>query len=104
LIYAFISWKCSQTVFKAKKRLENKQPIHQLEELVEIKEIKEFYKQLHTSDLINIRYRMIKEQNGTGIIPFIVGSLPWLGFIFSKQLQTLLFKDGLYLWVWFLLL
>ncbi len=88
---------------RIKNSVNKKQSVSSLKEIAEIKEIKSFYQELSVTDLTNIRYRMIKEHNGSGIIPLIFGSLPWLGFIFSKQLQTLLFIDGAYLWAWFLI-
>jgi hypothetical protein len=45
---------------------------------------------------------MIKEKNGSGIIPILISSAPWLFFLFSKQLQEFLFKDGSFLWIIFI--
>ncbi|MET3698229.1 hypothetical protein SAMN05877753_10884 [Bacillus oleivorans] len=71
-------------------------------ELKEIREIQDFYKGIETQTLLDIYYKMIKEKNGSGIIPIFVSAGPWLLFIFSKQLQELLFKDGSMLWLTFI--
>lgn len=89
---------------KVKKTIDEDQSVYQLKTIKEIKAIKKVYQKLTVSELTFIRYKMIKEQGGMGIIPLLFGSLPWLGFIFSKQLQALLFKDGVHLWAWFLLI
>jgi len=88
---------------KLKKTLSKNKSINKLREIEEINEIRQFYQTLTVSELTNIRYKMIKEQNGMGIIPLLFGSLPWLGFIFSRQLQIFLFKDGAHIWLWFII-
>ena len=89
-------------------KLKKSNPTHlrydQYKELKEIREIQEFYQSIETETLIDIYYKMIKEKNGTGIIPIFVSAGPWLLFIFSKQLQELLFKDGSLLWLTFIIL
>ncbi|GAA0324226.1 hypothetical protein GCM10008967_13450 [Bacillus carboniphilus] len=72
-------------------------------ELSEIREIQSFYLDIETVVLQDIYYKMIKEKSGTGIIPIFVSAGPWLLFIFSKQLQSILFKNGSYLWLLFVL-
>nr|WP_263323438.1 hypothetical protein [Neobacillus sp. Marseille-Q6967] len=85
-----------------KKRVDDHQPIKTLKDMVEIEEIQAFYQSLDPSELKLIQYRMVKEKNGTGIIPIFVTSIPWFFFLFSKQLQEFLFKDGRhYLWAAF---
>ncbi|MFC4320471.1 hypothetical protein [Litchfieldia salsa] len=79
-------------------------PIDQMKEIkviTEIKEFQDYYKNLDSSILKIIYYRMIKEKNGSGIIPIFVTSVPWFFFLFSKQLQQILFKEGSFLWVLF---
>lgn len=44
---------------------------------------------------------MIKEKQGSGIIPIFVTSIPWFFFLFSKQLQEFLFKEGSLLFLLF---
>ncbi|HWO74936.1 MAG TPA: hypothetical protein VNM69_03340 [Bacillus sp. (in: firmicutes)] len=73
-------------------------------ELKEIREIQDFYETIETKTLIDIYYKMVKEKNGSGIIPIFVSAGPWLLFIFSKQLQEFLFKDGSMLWLTFIIL
>ncbi|MFD2210468.1 hypothetical protein ACFSMW_12220 [Virgibacillus halophilus] len=51
-----------------------------------------------------IRYRMIKEKNGAGVIPVLVAAIPWLLFLFSKQLQEFLFQEGSLWWLLFCIL
>lgn len=87
---------------KLKRTLQKNKSIHDLSEIKEINEIRQFYLKLSIPELMNIRYRMIKEQNGSGMIPIFFASIPWVGFVFSKQLQSFLFKDGTYLWAWFI--
>jgi hypothetical protein len=71
--------------------------------LAEISDIQSFYGQLESSILKKIYYRMIKEKNGSGIIPIFVSAGPWLLLLFSNQIQKFLFKDGGLLWVIFVL-
>lgn len=67
-----------------------------LPEIKEIESIDQFYRQLNREALTMIRYRMLKEKDGNGMIPILISALPWLGFLLSKQLQTLLMKNGFY--------
>lgn len=69
--------------------------------LDEIAEIRNFYQSIDTDNLKTISYRMLKEKSGSGIIPILVTAIPWFFFLFSKQLQQFLFKDGSFLWVVF---
>ncbi|WP_099156942.1 hypothetical protein [Virgibacillus ndiopensis] len=64
-------------------------------EIKETAEIKSFYENLDSETLKLIYFRMIKEQNGTGIIPIFVTAIPWLLFLFSSKIQEFLFKDML---------
>ncbi len=75
--------------------------IEQLKEITEIEEIQKFYEALGDRLLMKIRYRMVKEKKGSGMVPILVSTIPWLLFIFSKQLQGVLFRDGSYLWALF---
>jgi hypothetical protein len=79
---------------KFRKTVENGQPLHKLKELKEIEQIKHFYLTIDTSTLEKMYYRILKEKNGTGMIPVFVSAGPWLLFLFSKQLQDFLFQNG----------
>lgn len=79
---------------KLKKTAENGDQLHELKELKEIEQIKIFYLSVETSTLEKIYFRILKEKNGTGMIPIFVSAGPWLLFLFSKQLQEFLFKNG----------
>ncbi|MGG4267108.1 hypothetical protein [Peribacillus simplex] len=74
-----------------------------MKKLKEVEEIQNFYRSIDSDTLKNVYYCMIKEKNGSGIIPIIISSGPWLLFLFSKQLQDFLFKDGSLLWIAFVL-
>ena len=71
--------------------------------LSEISDIQSFYEKLESDILKNIYYRMIKEKNGSGIIPIFVSAVPWLLLLFSNKIQQFLFKDEGFLWVIFVL-
>ncbi|MDY0395148.1 hypothetical protein RWE15_12865 [Virgibacillus halophilus] len=68
----------------------------------EAAEIYHYYTEIESSTLQMIRYRMIKEKNGAGVIPVLVAAIPWLLFLFSKQLQEFLFQEGSLWWLLFL--
>lgn len=70
-------------------------------ELQEVGEIQSFYESIDTYTLKLIYYRIIKEKSGSGIVPIFVTAVPWFLFLFTKQLQELLFQEGRYLWVFF---
>lgn len=76
-------------------------PLGQVRELLEIEEIRSFYQTIETATLQLIYYRMTKEKQGSGIIPIFVTSIPWFFFLFSKQLQEFLFKEGSFLFLLF---
>lgn len=86
---------------KLKKTTQSGKEINHLQEISELEEIYQFYNHLDSHLLRKIRYRMLKEKKGSGMIPIFVTAIPWLLFIFSKQLQGFLFKDGGYLWLIF---
>ncbi|WP_251519915.1 hypothetical protein [Robertmurraya korlensis] len=75
--------------------------LRQVNELAEVQEIQAFYQTIETATLQLIYYRMIKEKQGSGIIPIFVTSIPWFFFLFSKQLQEFLFKEGSFLFLLF---
>lgn len=79
---------------KLKVTSKNKQSLDELGELTEIEEIQTFYRSLKSSTLKKVYYRVLKEENGMGMIPVLVSAGPWVLLLFSKQLQELLFKDG----------
>lgn len=72
-----------------------------MKKLIEVEEIQNFYNSIDSDTLKKVYYCMIKEKNGSGIIPIIISSGPWLFLLFSNQLQDFLFKDGSLLWVVF---
>lgn len=78
--------------------------LNQLPEMSELENIKQFYAVLDRSTLQKIRYRMLKEKSGSGIIPLFVTTIPWLLFIFAKQLTKVLFQNGSHLWMAFIIL
>ncbi|MFS0647322.1 hypothetical protein [Siminovitchia sp. 179-K 8D1 HS] len=82
-------------------QLRKQQDINAIRALKETKEMKNFYESLDSHTLQLARLRMIKEQNGVGIIPIFVTAIPWLLFLFSSKLQKFLFKDGSMLWAVF---
>ncbi|WP_330949648.1 hypothetical protein [Virgibacillus sp. MG-45] len=69
--------------------------------LEETKEIQQFYETLESKTLKRIYFRMVKENNGSGIIPILVSAIPWLFFLFSDKIQEMLFKNGNMLWIIF---
>lgn len=75
-----------------------------IKELGETEEIVKFYRSLNNSTLKLIFYRMMKEKNGSGIIPIFVTAIPWFFFLFSQQLQELLFESSNPLWIYFITL
>lgn len=87
-----------------KKTAAGHRSITDLKEMKEIEEIQQFYQAIDSPTLQLIYYRILKEKNGSGIIPIFVTSIPWFFFLFSKQLQELLFKDGSFLWAAFCLI
>jgi hypothetical protein len=86
---------------RLKRTLHNGDTIKDMKEYKEIEEIQTLYQSLDSDTLQLIHYRMIKEYNGSGIIPILVSSAPWLLLLFSKQLSTYLFKEGKWLWAVF---
>ena len=86
-----------------KKASEQNLPYSTIKELTETKEIQRLYQSVDSSTLKLIYYRMIKEKNGSGIIPIFVTAVPWFLFLFSKQLQQILFEEGSSHWVIFVI-
>lgn len=86
---------------RLKKTIHNGDIINDMKEYQEIEEIQTLYLSLDSNTLKLIHYRMIKEYNGSGIIPILISSAPWLLLLFSKQLSQYLFKDGSWLWAGF---
>jgi hypothetical protein len=81
--------------------VQNGAAIKDMKEYQEIEEIQTLYKSLDSKTLQLIHYRMIKEYNGSGMIPILVSSAPWLLLLFSKQLSAYLFHEGKWLWAGF---
>ncbi|ASK64043.1 hypothetical protein CFK37_18720 [Virgibacillus phasianinus] len=73
-------------------------------DLMETAEIKSFYESLDSDTLQLIHYRMIKEKNGTGIIPIFVTSIPWLLFLISDKVQKIFFNNGSLIGIGFILI
>lgn len=80
---------------KLKKAIRHGESIHEIDEIIEVNELQQFYHRLSNPSLQKIRYRMIKEQKGNGMVPLLVTALPWLAFLLSKQLQSLFSKGAL---------
>ncbi len=70
--------------------------LNEMAEIKEVTEIRRFYSNINTDTLEKILYRMIKEKNGSGIIPIFVSTVPWLLFLFLEPLQKFLLKDGMF--------
>lgn len=70
-------------------------------EIKQVEEIQNFYYSIDSPTLKKVYFCMTKEKNGSGIIPILVSSGPWLLLLFSKQLQDFLFKEGSILWLIF---
>jgi len=62
--------------------------------LKEMKEVLDFYQSIDSDTLKLIFYRLVKEKNGSGMIPVYLSSIPFLFLIFSNNLQELLFSRG----------
>ena len=86
---------------RLKRTFHNGDSIKDMKEYKEIEEIQSLYRSLDSNTLQLIHYRMIKEYNGSGMIPILVSSAPWLLLLFSKQLSTYLFHEGKWLWAVF---
>lgn len=80
------------------------QDFKNIKKLQEIEKIQRFYNSINSNTLKQVYYCMIKEKNGSGIIPILVSSVPWLLLLFTKQLQEFLFKDGSMLWIFFVII
>ncbi|QBK25093.1 hypothetical protein [Ureibacillus thermophilus] len=79
----------------------NRNAIRQSKYLKELHEVREFYESLESDVLQLIYYRLVKEQNGSGMIPIFVSSIPFLFLIFSQQLQKILLQEGSRNWLIF---
>lgn len=65
-----------------------------LKEMEEVRKIQHFYQGIDSQTLKIIYYRMLKEKNGSGIIPILITAIPWFLFLFTNQLQKFLFGKG----------
>ncbi|MDN4493484.1 hypothetical protein [Ureibacillus aquaedulcis] len=72
--------------------------------LKEMKEVRDFYQSVDSELLKLIFYRLIKEKNGSGMIPVYVSSIPFLFLIFSNNLQEILFAQGSKYWLIFVII
>lgn len=70
--------------------------------LKELYEVREFYESIESDVLQLIYYRLIKEKNGSGMIPIFVSSIPFLFLIFSQHLQKILLHEGSRNWMIFI--
>ncbi|MGG1401500.1 hypothetical protein ABE288_27305 [Bacillus salipaludis] len=86
---------------KLKKVSNNDPSFKEIKRLLEIQEIQNFYHSIDTETLKRVYYCMIKEKNGSGMIPILVSTIPWLLVIFAKQLQDFVFRDHSYVWAIF---
>ncbi|WP_156291045.1 hypothetical protein [Oceanobacillus salinisoli] len=75
--------------------------IREVKYLKEIEEILIFYQSMDSYSLKLVYYRMIKEKNGSGMIPIFVSAIPWLLFLFSSHLEDFLFTNGSMNWLIF---
>ncbi|OIK15739.1 hypothetical protein BIV60_08285 [Bacillus sp. MUM 116] len=84
------------------KKASNDDPsFKEIKRLLEIGEIQNFYHSIDTETLKRIYYCMVKEKNGSGMIPILVSTIPWLLVIFAKQLQDFVFQDHSMVWAIF---
>jgi hypothetical protein len=86
---------------KLKKEADKGNKPHDNKEVQELKHIQNFYSSIDLMTLESVHYRILKERDATGIIPVLVTALPWIFFIFSKQIQAFFKDDGSYLWLLF---
>ncbi|WP_342580837.1 hypothetical protein [Ureibacillus sp. FSL W7-1570] len=80
----------------------NRDSIRDSKYLKELYEVRKFYESLDRDVLQLIYYRLIKEKNGSGMIPIFVSSIPFLFLIFSQHLQKILFQEGTRNWMIFI--
>ena len=71
---------------------ENRDAIHESKYLKELYEVRKFYESLESDVLQLVYYRLVKEKNGSGMIPIFVSSIPFLFLIFSQHLQKILLR------------
>ncbi|MDQ0255708.1 hypothetical protein J2S74_003090 [Evansella vedderi] len=83
---------------KLKRQIDSGEDPRLLRELKEIREIRDFYSSLNVSTLKNIKFRILKEKSGSGVIPILVTAIPWGFFIFGKKIQDVLANDS-YIWI-----
>ncbi len=86
-----------------KRALNNEQSFNSVKEMNQIEQIQDFYITLDSPTLKKIYLCMIKEKNGSGMIPILVSAGPWLLLLFTEQLHKFLFKEGSMLWIFFVL-
>ncbi|RFU61268.1 hypothetical protein D0466_18820 [Peribacillus glennii] len=88
-------------IYQKLRKLNKEHSIASVKQIKEIEEIQNFYLSIDSITLNKIYFSMIKEKNGSGMIPLLISAGPWLFLMFSQQLQEFLFKDGSLLWVIF---
>lgn len=62
--------------------------------LRDVQEVYEFYETVESDTLKFIYYRLIKENNGSGMIPMLISTIPFLLMILSDDLKTLPLMEG----------
>nr|WP_106779616.1 hypothetical protein [Lysinibacillus timonensis] len=82
----------------------NPDTIKESKYLKDIQEVRDFYTSVDSDTLKLIFYRLIKEKNGSGMMPIYVSSVPFLFLLFSQNLQTILFAAGSRNWLIFVLI
>lgn len=80
----------------------NPETIRESKYLKELHEVRSFYESIESDVLKLIFFRLIKEKNGSGMIPIFVSSIPFLFLIFSQHLQKILFEEGSRNWMIFI--
>lgn len=76
----------------------NPENIRSSKYLKDMKEARDFYQSIESELLKLIFYRLIKEKNGSGMIPVYISAIPFLFLIFSNHLQEFLFGEGSTYW------
>ena len=70
--------------------------------LKDVREVQEFYDSVESDVLRLIFYRLIKEKNGSGMIPIYVSAFSFLLMILSNHLHDLFFAEGRGYWMFFI--
>jgi len=79
---------------RLKKNIDHDRTFQHVRDMEEVRGIKSFYEKIDSQTLKIIYYRMLKEKNGSGIIPILSTAIPLFLFLFANQLQKFLFGKG----------